>query len=198
MTTMAFGRGVRHGPSLRFGAVGGIAGALALLLVLAALAGRSSGPRRSPLIELADRQAAVESWEAAVHPLIESGGQVVALGPRKAIGQLQQGTITPTAVEDMATGWVRRLSELQRQLAAVATPVSLRRAHELLGSAMAGYVQASRGVLAAASETGARRAELLTAAAAAGTAADKTYDDATAAIASLRAALSLPTDWSAS
>ncbi|MBK5307709.1 MAG: hypothetical protein JJD92_13570 [Frankiaceae bacterium] len=198
MTAMAFGMRSRDHRSMRLGVVGGVVGALALLLVLAVLASGSSEPRTSPLVELADRQEAVTTWEAAVHPLIESGGQVVALGPRKAIGQLRDGTATPSAMTAMANGWVRRLSDLRQQLAAVPTPAALRPAHQLLDAAMSGYVQASRELVAAASATGTRREELLTAAAAAGTAADKTYDEATAAIAALRSQLHLPTDWSAS
>lgn len=200
MTTMAFGMGVRQGRSLRIGAAGGVVAGLGVLLVLAVLASgsRSSAPSGAALVALADRQAAVTSWEAAVKPLIDSGGQVVALGPRKAIGQLQQGAVTDAAMRNMAAGWVRRLSSLQQEIAAVPTPDSLRRAHALLSVAMSGYVIAARDLLAAASAAGASRAQMLTAAATAGTDADKTYDQATKAIAEIRAQLSLPTDWSTS
>jgi hypothetical protein len=196
MTTMALGMGRRDPRSLRLGLAGGIVGALALLLVVAVLGSGSSEPRGSSLIELADRQHAVVAWEDAVHPLLESGGQVVGLGPRQAIGQLRDGSVTAAAMTDMAGGWARRLSELQRQIAAVPTPASLRRAHELLDVAMAGYVQASRDLVSAAAAGGAHREELLAAAAAAGTSADTTYDEAIALIASLRDQLDLPPDWS--
>jgi hypothetical protein len=198
MTTMALGMGRRDPRSLRLGLVGGIVASFLLLLVVALLGSGSSQPRTSSLIELADRQQAVVAWEDAVHPLLESGGQVVALGPRKGIGQLRDGSVRAAAMTDMAGGWVRRLSELQRQIAAVPTPASLRHAHELLDVAMTGYVQASRDLQAAANASGARREALLTAAAAAGTAADKTYDEAVASIASLRDQLNLPPDWSRS
>ena len=196
MTTMALGMGRRDPRSLRLGLAGGIVGALVLLLVVALLGSGSPEPRVSPLIELADRQHAVVAWEDAVHPLLESGGQVVALGPRQAIGQLREGSVTAAAMTDMAGGWVRRLSELQRQIAAVPTPASLRPARELLDVAMTGYVQASRDLVAAATADVAHREALLTSAAAAGTAADKKYDEAVAFVASLRDQLDLPPDWS--
>lgn len=195
MTAMAFGAGIRRERSLRLGAVAGIVAAMALLLILALLsAGGSPSGARS---DLGARQAALVSWEAAIQSLVGSGGQVVALGPRKALGQLEGHTVTDVDMRIMATGWVRRLSELQQQIAAVPTPQSLRAAHEQLSTALGGYVTASRDVLEATSATGVRRTELLKAAAAAGTAADHTYDLAVAAIAAQRAELSLPTDWSA-
>jgi hypothetical protein len=147
--------------------------------------------------DLGARQAALVSWEAAIQPLVSSGGQVVALGPRTSIAQLQEHKVTDVEMRTMASGWVRRLSELQQRIAAVPTPGSLRTAHDLLGRAMSGYVTASRDVLEATSVTGARRTQLLQAAAAAGKAADHSYDLAVAAIAAQRAELSLPTDWSA-
>jgi hypothetical protein len=195
MTSMAFGAGVRQGRSLRLGAVGGIVAAMALLLVLALLSSR--GPQSGGHSDLGARQAALVSWEAAIQPLVSSGGQVVALGPRTSIAQLEEHKVTDVQMRSMASGWVRRLSELQQQIAAVPTPGSLRTAHELLGTAMSGYVTASRDVLEATSATGVRRTQLLKAAAAAGKTADHSYDLAVAAIAAQRAELSLPTDWSA-
>jgi phosphatidylserine/phosphatidylglycerophosphate/cardiolipin synthase-like enzyme len=195
MTAVTFGAGARQGRSLRLGAVAGIVAAMALLLVFALLSSRGSPSGGHS--DLGSRQAALVSWEAAVQPLVESGGQVVALGPRKALGQMEGHTVTDVEMRTMATGWVRQLSQLQQQIAAVPTPQALRSAHEQLGTAMSGYVTASRDVLEATSATGARRAQLLKAAAAAGTAADHTYDLAVAAIAAQRAELSLPTDWSA-
>ena len=76
------------------------------------------------------------------------------------------------------------------------TSFQSKRSGNLLGSAMQGYITASRDLLAAASATGAQRTELLAQASAAGKAADATYDKAVAAIAALRAELDLPTDWS--
>lgn len=144
----------------------------------------------------AERRTAIVTWQAAVHPLVLSGGQVVALGPRTGVGQIQEGELAPAVLADMAGGWLRRLSALDAEIAAVPTPDFLRPAHALLNDAMDGYVTAARHLLAAATATGPRQAELLAAAVAAGTAADRTYDRATAAIAAWRAQLNLPTDWS--
>jgi hypothetical protein len=198
MTTMALAmgrRGVRQGHSLRVGAVAGLAGVLAVLLVVALLSSRSPGHSGS---DLAARQTAIANWEGAVHPLISSGGQVVALGPRTAAADLASHKVPDAQMLTMATGWVRQLSDLRQQIAAVSTPPSLRAAHDLLDTAMAGYVTASSDLLAATSATGPQRAQLLSDAATAGKAADHQYDLATAAIAGLRAQLDLPTDWSGS
>jgi hypothetical protein len=198
MTSMALAigsRGSRHSRSLRLGAVAGIATGLVVLLVFALLASRHSS---SGATNLAARQDAVSAWEDAVHPLITSGGQVVALGPRTAAADLASHHGTDAQLRVMATGWVRRLSGLRTQIAAVPTPAQLRSAHDLLDTAMGGYVTASRDLLEAASVTGPRRSELLAEAAAAGKAADHTYDQAVTAIANVRAELDLPTDWSRS
>ena len=198
MTTMALAmgrRGDRQAQSLRVGAVAGLAGVLAVLLVVALLSSRSPGHSRS---DLAARQTAVANWEDAVHPLISSGGQVVALGPRTAAADLASHKVPDAQMQTMATGWVRRLSDLREQIAAVSTPPSLRAAHDLLDGAMAGYVTASRDLLAASSATGAQRIQLLGDSTTAGKSADHQYDLAIAAIARLRAELDLPTDWSGS
>lgn len=192
MTAMTFGIGHRQGRSLRLGAVAGVVAAVAVLLVVALLASGTSSHSAAPKPDA----SALVVWEAAVQPLVTSGGQVVALGPRTAVAQLAQHKVTDAAMKDMASGWVRRLSQLDGQIAAVPTPDFLRPSHALLGSAMDGYVTASRDVLAATAATGARRDQLLRDASAAGKAADHDYDRATAAIAALRAQLSLPTDWS--
>jgi hypothetical protein len=198
MTSMALAvgnRGSRQSRSLRLGAVAGITTGLVVLLVLALLSSRHSTSSSSAL---AARQSAVADWEAAVHPLISSGGQVVALGPRTAAADLASHKVTDAQMRAMAAGWVRRLSELRAQIAAVPTPAQLRTAHDLLDTAMGGYVTASSDLLEATSATGARRGQLLAEAGAAGKAADHTYDQATATIARLRADLDLPTDWSGS
>jgi hypothetical protein len=198
MTTMALAmgrRGDRQAQSLRVGAVAGVAGVLVVLLVVAALSSRSHGHSGS---DRAARQTAVANWEDAVHPLISSGGQVVALGPRTAAADLASHKVPDAQMRSMASGWVRRLSDLREQIAAVSTPPSLRAAHDLLDTAMAGYVTASNYLLAASSASGSQRAQMLSDAATAGKAADHQYDLATAAIARLRAELDLPTDWSAS
>ena len=198
MTSMALAmgtRGSRQSRSVRLGATAGIAAALIGLLVFAALSSRGSDEN---LHGLAARQAALVDWEDAVHPLISTGGQVVALGPRGAVADLAQHKVADAQMQGMAGGWVRRLTELRQQIAAVATPPQLQTAHQLLDTAMAGYVTASEQILAATSATGARRTELLNQATAAGQAADHQYDLAVAAIARLRAELDLPTDWSGS
>jgi hypothetical protein len=199
MTSMALAigtRGPRRARSLRIGAVVGIAAGLAVILLVALLSSRS--PSGGAAEERAAQQLAVDDWENAVHPLVLSSGEVVARGPRTGVADLAGRKVGDARMRTLASGWVRQLSELRTQLAAVATPVALRPAHDLLDTAMAGYVTASQDLLDAASATGARRAGLLTAAAAAGKAADRQYDQAAAAIAHLRAALNLPTDWSGS
>jgi hypothetical protein len=198
MTSMALAigsRGPRRVRSLRIGAVVGIAAGLAVILLVALLSSRS--PSGGVAEERAAQELAVDDWENAVHPLVLSSGEV-ALGPRAGVADLAGRKVADAQMRTMASEWVRRLSGLRTQMAAVATPVALRPAHDLLDTAMAGYVAASQDLLDAASATGARRAELLTAAAAAGKAADRQYDQAAAAIAHLRAALNLPTDWSGS
>ncbi|MDX6197548.1 MAG: hypothetical protein QOJ79_699 [Actinomycetota bacterium] len=196
MTSMALTigrRGSRQARSLRLGAAAGIGAAMLSLVVVALLSSRGSS---KPAHDLAARQSAVSDWEATVHPMISSGGEVVALGPRTAVADLAQRKVPDARMQQMATGWVRRLSELREQIAAVPTPTELRPAHALLDSAMAGYVSASRDLFDAASAIGQRRTALLEAAAAAGRTADHEYDQAMATIARLRAQLDLPTDWS--
>ena len=198
MTSMALTMGNRARTqvgSLRLGAVVGIVFGLVVLLVFALLSSRSTPTTPH---DLAARQSAVADWEAAVHPLISAGGQVVALGPRTAVADLASRKVPDAQLRTMAAGWVRRLSDLRTQIAAVPTPQQLRPAHDLLDAAMAGYVTASTDLLDAASATGPQRAQLLTDAAAAGKAADRQYDQAVAALARVRADLDLPTDWSGS
>ena len=199
MTSVALAlgrRSARDARSLHLGLIAGLGTGLVLLLLFAGFSSVSSRSSARQAQALAAQQAAVADWEEAVHPLIESGGQVVALGPRTSIADLEESTAPDPQKQSMANAWVRRLTELRQQIAAVPTPQSLRTAHELLDSAMAGYVTASRDLAAAAVAGGAQRTQLLSAAAAAGKAADHQYDLATAAIARLRAQLKMPTDWS--
>lgn len=197
MTTVALRVTGRHVRSARLGAAAG--GLLVLVLMLTfGFVASSSRPGGATLsaTELASRRAAVADWEAAVRPLIVSGGEIVALGPRVAVGQIRDQSLPDAVMAGKASRWITRLTALTEQIAAVPTPAPLREAHDLLGAAMRGYLTASRDLLAATRATGTRRADLLTAAAAAGTAADHTYDQAMAAVARLRTQLGLPTDWS--
>ena len=200
MTVAVLGIYRRSGRSLLIGSAVGIIAAVLLAAVLSTtgvLSSGSSATRPSSASALfADRQAAIVRWEALVQPLVRSGGQVVALGPRTGIGEIQRRKLSTPVLQNMASGWVRRLSTLNQQIAVIPTPDFLRPAHALLSEAMDGYVSASRNLLAATTATGARQTQLLDEAAAAGTAADRTYDRATAAIADWRAQLNLPTDWS--
>ena len=200
MTVAVLGIDRRGGRSLLIGSAVGIVAAATLAAVLSTtgvLSSWSSDTQPSSASALfAERQAAIVRWEALVQPLVLSGGQVVALGPRTGIGEIQRRKLSTPVLQNMASGWVRRLSALNQQIAAVPTPDFLRPAHALLSEAMDGYVSASRNLLAATTATGARQTQLLDEAAAAGTAADRTYDRATAAIADWRAQLNLPTDWS--
>lgn len=204
MTVVVIGlgrrRGRRGGRSLLIGCALGIVGALALAVLLSSY---DVLPTRAPARQAAvasdltvERRAAIVRWQAAVQPLVLSGGQVVARGPRTGIGDIERGTLPTPVLADMASGWARRLAALKQEIAAVPTPDFLRPTQALLQEAMAGYVSASLSLLAAATATGARQTQLLDEAAAAGNAADRTYDRATAAIADWRAQLNLPTDWS--
>jgi hypothetical protein len=187
-------RGGRQSHSLRLGAAAGMGAGLILLLVFALLSSGRSTSRH----DLAARQTAVAKWEDAVHPLISSSGQVVALGPRNAAADLTSHRVPDAQMRSMASAWVSRLSDLREQVAAVPTPAQLRSAHDLLDTAMAGYVTASRDLLAASSETGPRRIQLLGDSTTAGKTADHQYDLAISALARLRAELDLPIDWSTS
>lgn len=200
MTSMALAlgrRGDRQARSLQMGAVAGMAAGLLILLAFALVSARYTSPE--PFAEaVTAQQLAVDDWETAVHPLILTGSEVVALGPRTGVADLAQHKVPDAQMRTMATGWVQRLSELRAQIAAVTTPPSLRGAHDLLDTAMAGYVTASRDLASAAAATGPRRDQLLADAATAGKTADQNFDLAAATIARLRADLKLPTDWSAS
>ena len=202
MTAAVVAVGRRGGRSLLIGSAVGVVTALllaALLLSYDVLPSRSAAPQPAAAgTLLAERQAAIVRWEEAVQPLVLSGGQVVARGPRTGIGDIERGTFPTLVLQDMASGWVRRLSALDQQIGAVSTPDFLRPAHALLGEAMEGYVTASQNLLAATTATGAQQTQLLEDAAAAGNSADAIYDKATAAIAAWRAQLNLPTDWSSS
>src|SRR5438067_4840649 len=204
MTTMSttLGRtGVRTRRALRWGVVAGVLTTLSALAVVSVVAGghrsRASADHRHQVV-LAAHRAQLAQWEAAVHPLILSAGQVVALGPRQGAQQLAGNEFSAATNHHMAEGWVTRLTQLRAQLAATKAPGILTDAQSLLDRSLAGYIAASQDLLAASTATGARRTSLVNSADVAGRAADRLYDQATAAIAALRARYGLPVDWSGS
>ncbi len=184
----------RANRSLRLGVVAGALVCTAALAGAAVLAGQG-GSGSTPRVDPAQRSALV-AWEDAVHPLVQSAGQVVALGPRTGIADIAEGKEPDAQLQQMAAGWERRLTVLQRQVAALSPPEFLEPAAATLNDAMAGYVTAASELSAAATAHGARRTSLIAAASAAGKNADHLYDQATAAIAHWRSRLGLPTDWS--
>jgi hypothetical protein len=191
----------RPGRALRWGA---IVGALTTLTVLALVSVLVSGHnsrasaghgRRSAM---AGQRVQLAQWEAGVRPLILSAGQVVALGPRQGVQQLQSHEFSAATNQHMAAGWVARLRQLRTELHSLKAPRFLSDAQSLLDQSLAGYITASQNLLAATTATGSQRASLLNDADVAGRAADRLYDQATAAIAAWRATLGLPVDWSGS
>ena len=189
----------RSGRSVSIGALVGIVVCAAGLAGVALVGSRSSSSRGTTLssAERAQR-AALVSWEAEIHPAVVSAGQVVALGPRRAVSEVANHTQPDAQLRGMAIGWHARLVVLRAQLAAVAAPPFLQSAKTLLDLAMAGYVNSARSLLLATNAHGARRTSLLVAATANGRAADHKYDEAVAAVASWRSRLDLAPDWSAS
>ena len=133
-----------------------------------------------------------------MQPLIQSAGQVVALGPRQGAQQIETGEFPAATNRHMAAGWVARLTTLRGQIASLPSPDFLGNVRGLLDRSMAGYVAASQDLLMASTATGPRRTALLAASTTAGRGADRLYDQATAAIAAWRTTLGLPADWSKS
>ena len=186
---------------MRLGALAGVLTTFAAVAVAGALAAGHHGasPDRGAAQRLtAAHTTQLAAWESAVHPIILSAGQVVALGPRQGAQQLQSSEFSSATNQHMAAGWVARLTQLRAQLHKLQPPPFLGNVQTLLDRSLAGYIDASRALLAATTATVARRVSLINAADAAGQAADRLYDQATAAIAAQRATLGLPVDWSGS
>lgn len=193
--------GLRSRRSLGWGAAIGVLTTVGVLAVVGVVLGghHSRGSARlvgKPTATL--QQAQLTRWEADVHPLILSAGQVVALGPRQGVQQLEGHEFSAATNKQMAEGWVARLTQLRAQLTALDAPIFMAGAQSLLDRSFAGYITASQDLLAAATTTGARHTGYLDNANAAGRAADRLYDQATAAIAAMRAHLGLAVDWSGS
>jgi hypothetical protein len=190
---------VRSTRAMRRGALAGAVCTLATFLVVGLLVSghhtRSGTPHGSTSPA---QRVQLAAWASAVHPLILSAGQVVALGPRQGVQQLQSGEFSAIANQHMAAGWVARLTRLRAQVASLHAPSFMTDAQSLLDRSLTGYLSASQDLLAASTATGSRRQSLLDSANAAGRAADRLFDQATAAIAARRALLELPVDWSGS
>jgi hypothetical protein len=193
-------RGRMHSrSSQRWGALVGILVTFAAIAAFALVAGGHRGgvtAGNRPSAAVVAQRAQLTTWETAVAPLIQSAGQVVALGPRQGAQQIETGKFSAATNRHMAAGWVARLTALRGQIAALPSPAFLGKARALLDRSMAGYVAASQDLLAATFATGSRRTTLLDASTTAGRTADRLYDQATAAIATWRDTLGLPADWS--
>lgn len=182
--------------NLRMGVVVGAVVTVAALVGAGLAASQSGGSSPATQHGNASARSALVSWEGAVHPLVVSAGQVVALGPRTGVAAVAHPTLPMAQLHHMASGWATRLSALQQQVAGVRAPGFLHDADSLLDQAMAGYVTAANDLLTATTARGWRRTALLNDASAAGKSADHLYDLATAAIAAWRVRLGLPADWS--
>lgn len=190
---------MRNASAMRRGALMGAVSTLAVFAVVGVLlSAHHTGTRRNQAASITVRRAELAAWESAVHPLILSAGQVVALGPRQGVQQLQGDEFSAATNHHMAEGWVASLTRLRAQVAAVHAPSFVSDAQSLLERSLAGYLAASQDLSAASTSTGQQRRSLLDSANAEGRAADQLYDRATAAIAARRASLGLPDDWSGS
>jgi hypothetical protein len=136
----------------------------------------------------ADVARAVAAYEAALEPLVEDAGFVVAEGLRPGVADVADGRYPDEVLVRMATGWVDELVAARAALAALPRHPALADVAASLDGALAGYVEVATVLRRAAGASGAHRQALLDRVADLGPAADERYDAARAAIDALRAA----------
>ena len=128
----------------------------------------------------ANEAEAVAAFLETIEPLLQEGGQVVAIGLKPGVTDVSDERYPQDVLVTMATGWMASLERIRGEIAATDPPRALADAHRLYVGALDGYVNTAAAVTAAASATDAeRRAQLTELAAVLGVAADDLYDRAT-------------------
>ncbi|MHB8449606.1 MAG: hypothetical protein ACYDAQ_04025 [Mycobacteriales bacterium] len=147
-----------------------------------------SAPRLGPS-ERSRAEQAIASYAAALHPWLVEGGRVVQLGAKPALVELLHHPGPDPSLGVQAAGWVQELLVVRARIDALTPPTFLTASHQLLETALAGYVTAVRQIDVATGATGARRTELVDVAVSDGNAADIIYDRAQALIAQAQSRL---------
>lgn len=133
------------------------------------------------------------AYGKAIAPVVDAGGQVVALGLKPGIADIVNHSYPPEVLTSMASAWVAQLKALRTDLKKVERPKFLAEAHWLYEQSLEGYVNtaiALRAAIAAGDET--RQADLVDLAASLGSAADRLFDHAQKTLDQYRARLGLP------
>jgi hypothetical protein len=130
----------------------------------------------------ASDRTALLRYAAAIHPLQLQGGQLIAEEIRPRLADLEFHKVTPEEFRVEASGWRAQLEQVRKRLDAVHPPPDLTRAAALYDLAMRQYEQAVDGFVTASRQPGSRLASAITAAVPAAEQADKTYDEADAAV----------------
>jgi len=166
--------------SLRWALLGGLVAVAAVGLGRPLLLDRGAAPA---LDTTARDAAALAAFREVTDPLVKEGGQVVAMGLKPGVADVANQAFGQDVLLSMASGWATELDGLRAEMAEVPAPGFLAEAHFLYVECLEGYATAARTLHAAASAVDAtRRDELIDLAADLGTAADRLYDRAQAAI----------------
>lgn len=138
------------------------------------------------------RQGAMESFEAALAPLIEEGGFVVAMGMRPGIADIAEGAYDDVTLVTMAEGWRTSMEGLRGRFAALPVPGFLAEFSRRFDAALEAYIEVAVALGDAARTSGDERARLVDAAAERGESADNLYDEAMAELDQWRSLLRVP------
>lgn len=127
----------------------------------------------------------VAAYEAALEPLLEDAGFVVAQGVRPGVGDVAEGRLPAEVLTTMATGWAAELRAARAAVAALPRHRGLDGVAAAYDRALAAYVEVAEVLREAAAAGGSRRQALLDRVADLGPVADRLYDDARAALEAL-------------
>jgi len=125
-----------------------------------------------------DDRAAYLAYERAALVPIKEGGRIVQEEMKPSLGELQSGDVTETVAIERASGWRNALHDELTTLLALNPPSFLGDIEQRWTAAFDGYLQIPDLFEQAARASAAERTRLLDTTAAAGTRADKLFDEA--------------------
>lgn len=138
----------------------------------------------------AARVATIRYLEVA-EPLARKGGEVVSLGLKPGITELQGRDFSRGLLRAQTAAWVRDLKKVRDQWAQNEAPIGLRDADALFVDAMDGYVDAAKALKLSVSARASERAALVAQAIRTGEVSDRVWDRAAFLVQQRVAALGL-------
>ncbi len=190
-TYVSFTRVPGH-PQRLLTALGGTFLGVALVLLVGSIISDDS-PEHGNSNGLTDtaQRAELVAYEKAIEPLIERGGQLVALGLRPGVSDISQASFDRQTLIRMSRSWERQAVRLRAEFAAIAVPVFLEDVARLMDRSVATYVRTAATLKAAAQAEGAERDRHLQRVSSLGPRADRLYDAAMEALDAHRQRLGL-------